>query len=291
MNRVLIAGGTGRLGTLLATALAEGGTDVRVLTRDPRRAMHLSCAQIEIVTGDVRDPVSTIAAVAGMNVVVSAVHGFAGPGGGSPASVDRDGNIKLIDAARAAGADMVLLSTVGAAPDSPYELFRMKYAAERYLQASPVPGTIVRATAFLELWIDLLSRTAGKANRPLVFGRGTNPINFVLVSDVAALVARVITEPSTRGRILEIAGPDNLSLNDLARMIAAQRGVTTNPRHLPRGALRAISATVGRLRPELGRQTKSALNMDRYPMAHDPGTARDAYTDLPLTTARTVLAC
>lgn len=33
-------------------------------------------------------------------MVVSAVHGFAGPGGVSPATVDCQGNINLIDAAR-----------------------------------------------------------------------------------------------------------------------------------------------------------------------------------------------
>ena len=39
--------------------------------------------------------------------------------------------------------------------DSPMELFRMKHAAEQYAVASGVPTTIVRATAFVELWIDL----------------------------------------------------------------------------------------------------------------------------------------
>ena len=55
------------------------------------------------------------AAVAGVEVVVSAVHGFVGPGGVSPATVDRDGNANLTDAAKAAGAGMVLMSIVGAA--------------------------------------------------------------------------------------------------------------------------------------------------------------------------------
>jgi len=74
---------------------------VRVMTRDPQRAAHLAGECVEVVLGDVRDPASTAAAVTGMDVVVSAVHGFAGPGV-SPASVDRDGNIQLIAAAHAA---------------------------------------------------------------------------------------------------------------------------------------------------------------------------------------------
>ena len=37
-GRVLVAGGTGRLGTLVVAGLAARGMEVRVLTRDPRRA-------------------------------------------------------------------------------------------------------------------------------------------------------------------------------------------------------------------------------------------------------------
>ena len=62
----------------------------------------------------------------------------------------------LVDAAGAAGADLVLMSTVGAAANSPMELFRMKRAAEEYASASGVPTTVVRATVFAELWVDLL---------------------------------------------------------------------------------------------------------------------------------------
>ena len=287
---VLVAGGTGRLGTLVVTALAARGVDVRVLTRDPRRADHLAAAQVEVVHGDVRDAASLAAAVAGVDVVVSAVQGFAGPGGVTPASVDRDGNVHLIDAARGAGADMVLMSVVGAAPDSPMELFRMKHAAETALTASGVPATIVRATAFLELWIDLLRRTAGRSNRPLVFGRGQNPINFVSVRDVAALVEQVVTDPATRGQTLQIGGPDNLTLNQLARMVAADRGGAQPPRHVPRVALHAMAATVGRLRPELGRQARAALVMDHDDMTFEDHATRGArFADLPCTSATELL--
>src|SRR4051794_33975654 len=283
-GRVLIAGGTGRLGTLVTTALADRGLALRVMTRDRDRAAHLP-EQAEVVVADVRDPTSTAAAVAGVDVVVSAVHGFAGPGGVSPASVDRDGNIHLIESARLAGAEVVLMSVVGAAPNSAMELFRMKHAAETALAVSGVPATIVRATAFLELWIELLRRTAGRTNRPLVFGRGQNPINFVSVGDVAALVVRAVTDPATRGQTLQIGGPDNLTLDQLARMVAAGRGDAAEPRHVPRAALHLMAATVGRLRPELGRQARAALAMDYLDMAFDSDEIRARFADLPCTSA------
>jgi uncharacterized protein YbjT (DUF2867 family) len=153
-----------------------------------------------------------------------------------------------------------------------------------------VPATIVRATAFLELWIDLLRGTAGRSNRPLVFGRGQNPINFVSVHDVAALLARVITDSTARGHTFEIGGPDNLTLDRLARMVMADRGdAGSTPRHVPPVALHTMAATVGRLRPELQRQARAALAMDRQDMTFDSGPIHARFPDLPCTSAAQLL--
>ncbi len=288
-GHVLIAGGTGRLGTLVVPALSARGVEVRVMTRDPQRAAHLVSDNVEIVRGDVRDAEDTARAASGAGVVISAVQGFVGSGGVSPASVDRDGNINLIRAASAEGADVVLMSVVGAAADSPMELFRMKHAAEAVLAASAVEATVVRATSFLELWIDLLRRTAGRSNRPLIFGRGQNPINFVSVRDVAALVEQVVFDRATRGQTFEICGPENLTLDELARMVSANRGGSRNPRHIPPAVLRAMAATVGRLRPELGRQMCAALVMDRSDMIAVDESVRARFSTLPCTSARDLL--
>jgi uncharacterized protein YbjT (DUF2867 family) len=280
---ILLAGGTGRLGTVLATRLTGQGLPVRVLTRDPARAAHLSGQGVEVVTGDVRDRASLPAVVRGAGVVVSAVHGFAGPGGVSPATVDYQGNINLIDAARAAGAELVLMSVVGAAADSPMELFRMKHAAEQHLRASGASWTIVRATAFLELWIDVLTKTAARSGRPVVFGHGNNPINFVSVTDVAALVEHAVADPATRGRILEIGGPADLTFNQLAAAIQAAAGRAGAPRHMPPPMLRLMAGILGRVKPEIGRQARAALVMDRADLGHDVTALHQAYPGLPCT--------
>ena len=153
----------------------------------------------------------------GVATVVSAVQGFAGPGRVTPASVDRDGNAHLVDAAAAVGAHVVMMSIVGASVDSPMELFRAKYAAEEHLRASGAPWTIVRATAFVELWAEIMKK-------PIVFGRGDNPINFVSVGDVAAVAERAVVDPDLRGRIIEVGGPQNLSFNELAALLQDVRG-------------------------------------------------------------------
>jgi len=100
-------------------------------TRHPARAKHLACDLVTIVSGDVRDPQTPAPATAGVHVGVSAVHGFTDPHRNSLAAVDRDGNANLIEAAKGAGANVVLMSTVGATADSPMELFRMNTRPNR----------------------------------------------------------------------------------------------------------------------------------------------------------------
>ena len=265
---IVVAGGTGRLGQRVVRRLLERGLAVRVLTRSPTGVTGLPAA-VDLAVGDVRDRASLRAAMVGARTVVSAVQGVTGKGGDSPATVDRDGNANLADLAAEAGADMVMLSVVGASPDSPLELFAMKYAAEQHLRASGVPATVVRATAFAELWVEIVRKTAGRSGRPVVFGRGDNPVNFVCVDDVAAAVEYAVVEPSTRGSLMQIGGPDTVTLSELAALVQAVDGGTGEPRHVPRLALKGLAGSVGRVRPAFGRQLRMALAMDSMDLTFD----------------------
>jgi uncharacterized protein YbjT (DUF2867 family) len=253
------------------------------MTRHPEAAADLSTTGVEVVAGDLRDDESTRAAVRGCRKVVAAAHGFVGPRDLSPTTVDRDGNRRLIDAAADLGADVVLMSVVGAAPDHELELFRMKAMAESHLHASPAGGTIVRATAFAELWIRLMRETAGRGGRPLVFGRGRTLMNFVSVRDVAALVDRVLDADSGGGSTLEIGGPDHLTMTMLAEMVQASDGRGGPPRHVPLVALRLAASTVGLLSPQFERQARTALWNDRVDHLFVEAGARARFPDLPRT--------
>jgi uncharacterized protein YbjT (DUF2867 family) len=268
---ILVAGGTGRLGTLVVRGLGRSHLDVRVLTRDVTRAQHLGDVA-EVVVGDVRDRASLDHAMGGVTTVVSAVQGFAGPGNVTPASVDHEGNRHLVDAAAAAGADVVMLSVVGASARHPMELFRAKHAAEQHLRASKVPWTIVRATAFVEMWAEIL----GKG---IVFGRGDNPINFVSVHDVAAVVELAVIDPNLRGQIIDVGGPDNLTFNQLVAELQNVTGRSRKVRHVPRWLLRAISP--------VARQPAAALVMDTIDLTFDASPT--ALLELRLTDSRTAL--
>jgi uncharacterized protein YbjT (DUF2867 family) len=271
---IIVAGGSGRLGTLLVTRLAARGLAVRVLTRDPTRARHLDGVATEIVEGDVREKESLNRAIWGATTVVSAVHGFAGPGRVSPSSVDRIGNANLVGAAAAVGAQVVLMSVVGASRDHEMELFRAKWAAEQHLRASGVPWTIVRATAYVELWAEIMAK-------PIVFGRGENPINFVSVGDVAAVVERAVVDPELRGKILEVGGPQDTTFNELAELLQQIRGRSAPIRHIPRRLLRSGAP--------FSRRARAALAMDSIDMTFDAAPARRAFAEIPTTEIRSAL--
>ncbi|MBV8998500.1 MAG: SDR family oxidoreductase [Solirubrobacterales bacterium] len=268
---IAIAGGTGRLGSLVARRLTERDLEVRVITRDPARAAHLRDLPAQIVTADVRDRLGIRAAITGTTTVISAVHGFAGPTRVSPESVDRDGNANLIDAAAGLDVDVILISVVGASPEHPMELFRAKHAAEQHLIHSGAAWTIVRATAFVELWSEIM-------RKPIVFGRGENPINFVSVGDVAAVVERAVMEQGQRGRVIEVGGPRNLTFNELASLLKHARGQSGKVRHIPRPALQ--------LAARFSRQARAAIAMDTIDMTFTP---QPAPPDQPLTEPRDTL--
>ena len=212
------------------------------------------------------------------------------PAASRPETVDRDGNGHLIDAAQASGADFVMLSVMGAAPNSPMELFRMKAAAEQRLMSSRCRWTIVRADAFAETWVALMTESAGRTRRPMVFGGASTPIAFVSVTDVAALVVRAALDDSLRGRVLEICGPEPVSLTRLAELVMAKRGWVGRPRRLPRPALHLVSHTAGRVNGQLARQSRAALAMDDLPTGQTNETLRAEFPDLPRTPVSEVIA-
>ena len=272
---ITVAGGTGRLGTLVVRRLRDHGRPVRVLTRDSARAAHLLPLDVEVRVADVRRPDSLPDALAGSSVVVSAMHGFIGPRGISPRTVDDLGNRALFDATAATGANVVMVSVVGAAADSPFELFAAKYAAEQHLRGLGIPWTIVRSTAFLETWVDVIRETAARSGRPVIFGPGANPINFAQVGDVAAAVVTAVEDPARHGQVVEIGGPEDLTLTELAIRIATADGRPLPARHVPTTLLRIVAATVGRLQPQLGRQVRATLAMEREDLTFPAG--RNSY--------------
>src|SRR5690349_11652324 len=114
---VAIAGGHGQIALRLEELLAQRGDRVRALIRNPDHAGDVRAAGAEPVVCDLEhaDAEAIADAIAGADAVVFAAG--AGPGSGPERkwTVDRDGAIKLLDAAVAAGVRRyVIVSSIGA---------------------------------------------------------------------------------------------------------------------------------------------------------------------------------
>jgi uncharacterized protein YbjT (DUF2867 family) len=211
------------------------------------------------------------------------VHGFAGPGATSPEAVDYRGNINLIGAARATATQhFILMSIQGAGPDHPMELFRMKHRAEEALRASGLSSTILRPSAFMELWARMLAAPLLSSGKTVIFGRGQNPINFVSVHDVARFVELAVVDPGMRGATVDIGGPGNLTFEQLVDVIQRETGKRGTIRHIPRTVMRIASVMMRPFNPVLARQIHAGVVMDTADMRFDAAPLARAYPSISL---------
>ncbi len=281
---ILILGATGRLGQAVTRRLLREGKRVRVMARESHRAEDLGTLGAEIVMGDIRDPASAQRACEGVERVVSSVQALTGKGENNPRTVDDAGNRCLIDAAKVGGVrHFLLISAVGAAPDNPLEFFRIKYGVEEHLRASRIPYTIVRPTAFMEFWAELVGKPIAEKGATTIFGRGRNPINFVSVDDVAQLVVMALDDPKAQNRIIEIGGPENLTLDQVAETFERVLGRRAKKRHVPLQAMRVMRTLVQPINPALSRQIDAGIYQDTHDQTFDPSAT---LADFPLMLTR-----
>jgi NADH dehydrogenase len=288
---ILIAGGTGTLGTQIVRRLTARGLKVRVLTRDAERARHLDDGNVEIVPGDLRDARAVGRAVEGTQTVINSVQaGFGATLGSSPKTVDGQGSSNLLAAAKANGVQhLVLVSIYDVAPGHPLELWRMKYRGETELQASGLAWTIIRSTAFMEWAVTFVCQPLVENGKALVYGRGNNPINFVSAHDVAQFVELSVVDPAMRGELLTVAGPENLSFNQLAQTFKTVTGTAGQISHVPLPLMRFMAKLLVPLKPALAREIQAGVFLDTADRTTDGTAVRARYPSIPVTTLQEMI--
>src|SRR5256885_5246924 len=153
---ILVVGATGLLGGEICRLLAQGGTPVRALVRgtaDLDRVAHLKGLGADLVRGDLKDRRSLDAACRGANAVISTASSTRSrQEGDSIESVDRQGQLSLVDAAAAAGGKhVVLISFPSGQADFPLPC--AKPPVEGPLRESGMGYTILHATSFTQSWV------------------------------------------------------------------------------------------------------------------------------------------
>ncbi|MEU2778049.1 SDR family oxidoreductase [Streptomyces sp. NPDC007162] len=206
INRVLVIGGTGSMGRLVAARLLELGCLPRVLSRDPDRARRSLPDGVEVVAGELADQAAVRAAVAGVDAIVM-THG-APYGSGDYVAVDYGAVPAVLDALDGHRVPVVLMSSIGvtATGGQSRELLDWKRRGERLLRVSGLPYTIVRPG-----WFD-----AGSTSHQQVDLRQGDLTEYgpVRRDHVAETIVQALLAPAAKGRTVEVFSADGPAVTD-----------------------------------------------------------------------------
>ncbi|HZC05309.1 MAG TPA: NAD(P)H-binding protein [Ktedonobacterales bacterium] len=233
MASVLVTGGAGKLGREVVARLARRGHHVRSLTHmAPASPLDgIEVDGIEVMVGDLGTGAGLKAALDGIEVVIHAASNSQ-----QAQAVDIDGTRHLLAAAQAhdRSPHIIYVSIVGVdRSEAPY--YKAKYAAERLVQQSGLPWSILRATQFHNFILDIL-RSLGIDTQPEVAVPDGVRLQSIEIGEVAdRLVA--IAEGAPLRQVEEMGGPQILSMEEMAAIYLRAQGLPTRvhsePLHSP----------------------------------------------------------
>jgi uncharacterized protein YbjT (DUF2867 family) len=206
-----VTGSTGALGGLVARALADAGTEQRLLVRDPSRAPDLPGATVHTAAYD--DRAASLRALDGVSVLfmVSA----------SESADRREQHLAFVDAAVEAGVEhVVYTSFFGASPDATFTLARDHFATEERLRDSGADFTFLRDNLYLDV-MPFFAGEDGVIRGPAGDGRAA----LVARADVARVAVTVLQDPAAhRGASYDLTGPEALTMTEVAEVLTRHTG-------------------------------------------------------------------
>ncbi|MFT3968719.1 MAG: NAD(P)H-binding protein [Micropruina sp.] len=219
---ILVLGGTGLMGREVLGALRRRGAAARVLVRDPAKLRSQDGLDVRI--GDLRDPASVRAAIAGVNVVFAI----------SPHEADEVTLTRtVIDACEREGARLVY---AGIHLPSPNPLagwitrhlygllmprYRGKFAIGRLVERSATDPVILAPSNFMQNdEVLLASIEEGSFVHPLS-GKGVNRVNL---RDLGEIAATALLDPYFPSGRYPVVGPRSLTGPECAAIWAEALG-------------------------------------------------------------------
>ncbi len=296
MALYLVTGGAGFIGSHLVDALVARGDRVRVLddlsTGQPGILDHHapgaagSGAAVEWLEGSITDAAACAAACAGARGIfheaaqVSVPRSVEAPV--ASYEVNAFGTLRLLEAARAAGVERLVMAASSAAygdgpelpkredqtpaPLSPYAAG--KVAAEHLLRVwAEVYGMHTVALRYFNVFgprqrddspytgvIAIFARALLEGRAPTIFGDGEQTRDFTYVDNVVAANLAAMDAEGTAGRVYNVGAGERISLNQLFRAMADELGADLDPEYAEAraGDVRHSLADVERAKRELG---------------------------------------
>ncbi|MGF1424908.1 NAD(P)H-binding protein [Kitasatospora sp. LaBMicrA B282] len=205
---ILVTGATGTVGRTLVDHLLAAGAPVRATSRRPDRAALP--AGVEVAHADLGVPESLPGAVRGVRQVFLLSDG--------PRLAEHDAN--LARAAARAGVESIVKLSSGRAgdPGATDPIAGWHRAGEAAVRDSGVAWTMLRPLGFMAnalAWAGSIRRER-TVHAPFAAGRAA----LIDPADIAAVAARVLTEPGHHGREYLLTGPQAHSPGELVTILA-----------------------------------------------------------------------
>ena len=223
---VLIAGASGYVGGRLLNVLENRGQRLRCLARYPEALRERVAPTTDVVAGDVLDPQSLPAAMAGVHTAYYLVHAMASAN--SFEQEDRAAAENFASAAAAAGVRrIVYLGGLGRGNRLSAHL-RSRQEVGKILRDSGVPTIEFRTSIIVgsgSVSFEIVRALVEKLpvmTTPTWVKTRTQPI---AIEDVIAYLVAALDVDLTACRVFEIGGHDQVSYLDLMKEYARQRGL------------------------------------------------------------------
>jgi len=213
--RVVVAGGHGKIGLRLLRLLAAAGHDAVGMVRDPDQAADLRDAGASALVIDLEHATvpEVVAAIDGADAVVFAAGAGPGSGAARKLTMDRDGAIRLADAAVSAEvARYLMVSSVNAVEPAPDDDLRAKEGLsddevfELYLRAKGAADAALREHD-LDWVIVRPGRLTDEPGTGTVRLATSVPSGSVSRDDVAAVLLALVDSQVARTTAELIEGP------------------------------------------------------------------------------------
>lgn len=269
---ILLTGATGVVGTALVPELLAAGHQVRCLVRDPR-GLGPNRVRVQLSLADLGDPRGLRHAVRGADTVIHVAAAIRDQPPTRLEDVNGLGTYRLIRAAERGGVKrFVFFSAIGATLHQRTRFFRSKALAEDIVAGAELETTVIAPSIVYDrndAWISLMRRLAMLPMVP-ISGSGRSAFEPIWTRDVArATVAALDAEP---GRY-ELAGPERLTYNQIARLITESTGRSRPLLHVPLPLVRRGLILLRALLGERAFATWEEAELMEVPMLASSGAA------------------
>jgi NAD(P)H dehydrogenase (quinone) len=214
---IAVTGATGHLGHLVVTGLLEAGVpagEVVAVVRSPEKAADLADRGVQVRQADYADATALETALKGVDrlLLVS----------GSEVGQRVAQHANVLQAAKAAGVDLVVYTSAPKADDTPLPLAPEHIATERLIADFGIPAVVLRNNWYLENY-DRQIRQAAETGE-VSGSSGAGRIAAATRADFAAATVAVLTAERPETGVVELGGDEAFTLADLAATVAAETG-------------------------------------------------------------------